>query len=167
MAPPAGRETEVVLWFVEQFALVLAGAGMPRMAARVFAYLLTDEADQCTAGELAAGLRMSPAAVSGAVRQLVQDGLVVRDREPGASADSYRLCDDVWQVMTERLDESMRRTEDLLAEGAGVLEAGQHDTTGVREALNFFRFCRAELPAVMQRWQERRNTMRAADGRAR
>jgi DNA-binding transcriptional regulator GbsR (MarR family) len=167
VAQPAGREPEVVLWFVEQFALVLAGAGMPRMAARVFAYLLTDEADQCTAGEFATGLRMSPAAVSGAVRQLVQDGLVIRDREPGASADSYRLCDDVWRVMTERLDDSMKRTENLLADGAAVLEAGQHDPTGVREALNFFRFCRAELPLVTQRWQEFRNTMRAAEGRAR
>lgn len=167
MVPATERQADAVLWFVEQFALVLASTGLSRMAARVFAYLLADEADQYTAGELAAGMRMSPAAVSGAVRQLVQDGLVVRDREPGASADSYRLRDDVWHVLTMRMDESMKRTEDLLAAGVDLLHAGQHDTTGVREALDFYRFLRAELPAVMKRWHDRRSTVRAAEDGAR
>ncbi len=63
--PKAG---DAVRWFVEQFAL-LADSGLPRMAARVFAYLLVGDSQKHTVGQIAAGLGMSPAAVSSAVRR--------------------------------------------------------------------------------------------------
>ena len=44
------QDRDDLLWFVEQFALLLTEAGMPRMAARVFAYVLAEDADEYTAG---------------------------------------------------------------------------------------------------------------------
>jgi hypothetical protein len=58
------------------------------MPARVVAYVLAEVSDRSTAGDIAAGLRVSPAAISGAVRYLVQAGLLGKEREPGVAATS-------------------------------------------------------------------------------
>ncbi|HEU0285555.1 MAG TPA: helix-turn-helix domain-containing protein, partial [Nocardioidaceae bacterium] len=73
-AADSADQDEAVLRFVERFALILVESGMPRMPSRVFAYFLADEAERYTARELATGLRVSPAAISGAVRYLIQAG---------------------------------------------------------------------------------------------
>jgi DNA-binding transcriptional regulator GbsR (MarR family) len=61
-----GRDEEAVRRFIERFALTMTEAGMPRMPSRVFAAILSAEDGRCTAAELAEGLGVSPAAVSGA-----------------------------------------------------------------------------------------------------
>ncbi|NEE30623.1 MarR family transcriptional regulator, partial [Streptomyces sp. SID7982] len=53
--------------FVERFAAQLVQAGMTRMPARVFAALLSSERGALTSAELSEQLKISPAAVSGAV----------------------------------------------------------------------------------------------------
>ena len=90
---------------------------MPRMAARVFAYALADDAERYTAAAFAEGLRVSPAAVSGAVRYLLDTRMIVKEHEPGTRATSYRIYeDDVWTaIMTARLP--------MLACGRTVAEA--------------------------------------------
>ena len=67
---------------------------MARMPARVFAAILTADDGRCTAAELAGTLGVSPAAVSGAVRYLMQLGLVRRERDPGERRDHYRISSD-------------------------------------------------------------------------
>ena len=62
--------------FVERFALTLLETGLPRMPARVFAALLIAPDARLTAAELAERLQVSPAAISGAVRYLVQVRMV-------------------------------------------------------------------------------------------
>lgn len=70
--------------FVERFAADMTEAGMQRMGARVFACLLASDDGALTSARLAERLRISPAAVSGAVRYLAQVRLVSREREPGS-----------------------------------------------------------------------------------
>ena len=82
MSATGDQERQALLRLVENFALVLRESGLPPMPARVLAYALADDADRYTASELASGLRVSPAAISGAVRTLVQFGLLRREREP-------------------------------------------------------------------------------------
>ena len=50
---------------VERLGQVLEKSGVPRMPARVFAYILADDRSVYTAAELAQGLHVSPAAISG------------------------------------------------------------------------------------------------------
>src|SRR5829696_8023053 len=73
------RDEEAVARFVERFALTFSEAGVPRMPARVFSALLVSDEGRRTASELAETLKVSPAAVSNAVRYLTQVGLVARD----------------------------------------------------------------------------------------
>ena len=70
--------------YIERFAAVLVAAGFPPMPARVFVALLITGSGRLSAAELAGILRISPAAVSGAVRYLIQLGLVHKERVPGS-----------------------------------------------------------------------------------
>ncbi|WP_232331731.1 GbsR/MarR family transcriptional regulator [Nocardia puris] len=151
------QQEEAVLRFVEQFALLLTESGMPRMSARVFAYVLADDADRYTAQELATGLRVSAAAISGAVRHLVQIGLLGREREPGARTDTYRVYDDdVWYAITMHRQEALDRSIRFLSDGVELLDHARPGGQRVRETLEYYRFMRAEVPDAMRRWQRRR-----------
>jgi DNA-binding MarR family transcriptional regulator len=150
--------------FVERFALLLAGSGMPRMAARVFACLLVVDSGQLTAGEIADQLRVSPAAVSGAVRYLVQVKMIERHREPGARADHYRLAGgDLWTEMLGARMAVMAGWEDAMADGAALVGPDTPAGTRLRENEAFFAFLRTEVPAMLARWREVRAAALSAD----
>jgi DNA-binding transcriptional regulator GbsR (MarR family) len=158
VAEPKGEDA--VRWFVERFALLLTDSGLPRMAARVFAYLVAGDGERYTVSQVAAGLGMSSAAVSGAVRQLSQAGLVVKDRVPGAAADCYAVYEDAWQVLVARNGAVIDRAVDVLAAGADQISQDTDSAgVGIREALEFFRFWRDELPGVMERWRRHRSVV--------
>src|SRR5919198_2906606 len=143
------------LRFVEQFALMLVEAGMPRMPSRVFAAVLAEDSGRLTAGEIAARLRVSPAAVSGAVRYLVQVRLLFRAREPGARSDHYYLSeDDPWYVAIYNRAEMLARWEESASRGASVLGSDRPAGVRLRETAEFFAFLREELPALLARWKD-------------
>lgn len=149
-----------LLRYVERFAQVLEESGVPRMPARVFAYVLAEDRDRYTAGELAEGLRVSPAAISGAVRYLVQVGLVSKDREPGRRSDLYRIDDrDVWSRIFLQRSELLTDYEKAAAEGVETLGPDTPGGRRMRESQEFFAFLRTELDAVMARWREHRSQL--------
>jgi DNA-binding transcriptional ArsR family regulator len=148
-----------VLRFVERFALVLAESGFPRMPARVFAYVLADDADRYTAAELSEGLGVSPAAISGAVRYLTGARLLAREREPGARSDVYRIYDDdVWGTIFRQRVPLLERYEQAAADGAAILPVESAGARRMRETQEFFRFLRLEEEKVMDRWSDHRCT---------
>jgi predicted transcriptional regulator len=147
--------------FVEHFAVLLDEAGMPRMPARAFAAILAEDSGRLTARELADRLGVSPAAVSGAVRYLVQAGMVSRGREPGARLDHYRLHDDLWYETYAHRGEMLRRWEQAMADGADALGRDSPAGRRLEETREFFAFLRDELPALMERWRARQPTRRA------
>jgi DNA-binding transcriptional regulator GbsR (MarR family) len=125
---------------VEQLGLMLAESGLPRMPARVFAYVLAEEADRYTARDLAEGLRVSPAAISGAVRYLVQVGLLDKGREPGARSDHYRIYDeDVWAAISLQRMPLLERWEQTVAEAAEQLPRHSRGRRRLRETQAFYR----------------------------
>jgi predicted transcriptional regulator len=143
--------------FVERFALTLLETGLPRMPARVFAALLIAPDARLTAAELAERLQVSPAAISGAVRYLIQVRMVARERDPGGRRDHYRIYDDFWYEATMHREEMLARwDEDLLS---GIEAVGGSDTeAGARldEMRRFFAFVRGEVPQLMAKWRELR-----------
>jgi DNA-binding MarR family transcriptional regulator len=155
---------EGVLRFVERFAMLLADAGMPRMAARVFALLLADDDARMTAGRLASTLRVSPAAVSGAVRYLTQAGLTERRRDPGARTDHYTLAGpDVWADMFEYRFALTTGWEQALAEGAALLGDDRPGGRRLRESQAFLAFLRHEMPGLLDRWRAEKQALVARE----
>ncbi len=148
--------------FVERFAAVLTQSGFPRMPARVFAALLATDSGRLTAAELAKLLRVSPAAISGAVRYLVQVNLASREAEPGSRREHYRVHSEVWYEAIARKDQVLDRCEQSLREGIDVV--GRDTPAGARiaETLAFFEFLQRELPALMEKWRAQKATIRSS-----
>src|SRR5215467_2079477 len=161
-AAPAQRDEAAVRRFIEDFAQALTEMGVPRMPARVFVALVTSDPGRLTAAELAATLHASPAAMSGAVRYLVQLGLIRREGEPGSRRPYYRVPDDVWGEIISIRNRAMARWTAVLREGVPVLGADTPAGVRIADSARFFEFVSAELPLVIDRWQDRKA---ARDGR--
>src|SRR5215211_3578904 len=74
----------------------LRGPRVPPMAGRVLFALMCAEEDALTAAQIGERLGIGPAAVSGAVRYLIQIQMLHRVPVPGSRRDRYRLPDDAW-----------------------------------------------------------------------
>ncbi|WP_256105987.1 GbsR/MarR family transcriptional regulator [Streptomyces sp. ODS05-4] len=155
----ADRDEEAVTRFTERFAAELAEAGMQRMAARVFAALLASDDASMTSAELAERLRVSPAAISGAVRYLGQVSMVSRERDPGSRRDRYRLHNELWYETFTRRDQVLVRWERTLREGVAGLGPDTPAGARVAETVAFFEFLQKELTSLIDRWREHRETL--------
>ena len=142
--------------YIERFAAVLVAAGFPPMPARVFVALVVSEDGRLTAADLAATLRISPAAVSGAVRYLIQVGLVHKERVPGSRRDYYRVPGNMWDDLLRMRDQVMSRWGALVREGIDLV--GPDTAAGARmaEQAAFLEFATREMADLLTRWEKYR-----------
>ena len=150
--------------YTERFSAVLVAAGFPPMPARVFVALLVADAGRLSAAELAGVLRISPAAVSGAVRYLIQLGLVHKERVPGSRRDYYRMPGNMWDDMIRMRDQVMGRWTALVREGIDLVGADTPAGTRMTEQAAFLEFATKELSRVLSRWQEYRGSEASSSG---
>ncbi|MFD7449340.1 GbsR/MarR family transcriptional regulator [Kitasatospora sp. NPDC059827] len=157
-APAPGRwhEYQAVADFVERFAAELVVAGMGRMPARIFSCLMAEESGVLTSAELSERLQISPAAVSGGMRYLIQVGLVAKEREPGSRRDRYRVLNDVWFESLTRRDELLLRWIGVLKEGEVTVGRGTVAGERLAESAAFFEFMIDELHGMLGRWRVHR-----------
>ena len=142
--------------YIERFTAVLVAAGLPPMPARVYVALLVTDSGRLSAAELARMLRISPAAVSGAVRYLILVGLVHKERVPGSRRDYYRLPGNMWDDLLKMRDQVMSRWSALAREGIELV--GPDTAAGARlcEQAAFLEFVSKELSEVLTRWEQHR-----------
>jgi DNA-binding transcriptional regulator GbsR (MarR family) len=147
------RDPDAVTQFIERFSSALVDAGVPHMPALVFVALLATDSGRLTADELATQLRVSRAAVSGAVKYLRQVGLVGRERQPGTRRHRYFLEDPTWYELVARREQILERW--ILATRSGAEALGPDTPAGARllESLRFFEFARDDLVAMLERWK--------------
>ena len=162
-SPAAGPE-DPLFGYMERFASVMVAAGMPPMPSRVFVALMVTDSGRLTAAELAGMLRISPAAVSGAVRYLIQLGLVHKERVPGSRRDCYRMPDDVWHDMLRLRDQVMTRWTALVREGIDLVGPGTPAGARLAENAAFFDFVAKELSGIQASLDEYRASGAAGAG---
>jgi len=142
--------------YIERFAAVLVAAGFPAMPARVFVALQVTDSGRLTAAELAGMLRISPAAVSGAVRYLIQVGLVHKERVPGSRRDYYRTPGNMWDDLLRMRDQVMSRWTALAREGIDLVGPDTPAGERLTEQAAFLEFVTKELSEVLARWEQYR-----------
>ena len=116
--------------FIERMGLMTEADGLPRIAGRIFGYLLLAPGE-CSLEDLAAALGVSRASVSNDARRLAQMGLLERRSRPGDRRDYYSLSPDAFRRSIEARIDSMRRFHGLIDEARGLVG----DTPGVQERL--------------------------------
>jgi predicted transcriptional regulator len=139
--------------YVERFAAAMVASGMPRMASRVFALLLSREDGSATSAELAGALQASPAAISAAVRYLIQLHLITKAHRPGERRDVYRLLSDHWYEMVGNREHELRQWARLSREGVNVVGVDTRAGARLEETARFFEFLINEMPIVLDRWR--------------
>jgi DNA-binding transcriptional regulator GbsR (MarR family) len=150
---------QTVLQFVERMALICEKEGMPRIAGRIFGYLLATDRT-FSLEELAEHLQASKASVSTNARMLEQFGMIQRVSVLGDRRDFYRVEDDPWERMLRVAQSRWRDMVNVFADAAEKLPepAGR---ARVSEAERFHRLLIGECEALIGRW----NDTRAAETR--
>jgi hypothetical protein len=126
--PPAdagayGRDPVAVRDFAERFAALMVQTGLPRMAARVLASLVTTDSGSLTAAELVGLLRVSPASVSKAIGYLEGLELVQRERDARQRHELYFIDDDVWLQTWLTSARTNAMLADTSRQGADIFDA--------------------------------------------
>jgi DNA-binding transcriptional regulator GbsR (MarR family) len=140
--------------FVERMGLMMEADGMPRIAGRIFGFLLV-HAGAYSLDDLAERLRVSKASVSTNARLLEQVGIVERTAAPGDRRDYYQVGDDAWERMlhvAQRKWESMRRVlRDAEQSLPGEMKVGR---ARLLEAERFHKLLQEESERLIARWRD-------------
>jgi DNA-binding transcriptional regulator GbsR (MarR family) len=144
---------------VERLGQTVESLGIPRMPARVFAFILADDQMAYTAAELARGLAVSPAAISGAVRYLTDTHMVVRERNPAGRGDLFRVRDgDIWGTIQAARLPTLDRIIEAIHEAAQLLPPGSAGRARVEETEDYFTFVREDARELDARWRSWRES---------
>jgi DNA-binding transcriptional regulator GbsR (MarR family) len=149
------RDEAGVRRFVENMAMLWADLGFPKMPARVLMAMMAAEEESLTASELGDRLDVSPAAISGAVRYLIQIGMIQRHPTPGVRHNSYSLTADAWYEVSMSKGGQYKRVADVAAEGIGALGDGEAGAR-IAEMRDFFEFMQVEMVGLLAKWKESR-----------
>ncbi len=140
--------------FVERMGLMMEADGLPRIAGRIFGFLLV-HAGAFSLDDLAERLRVSKASVSTNARLLEQVGIVERTAAPGDRRDYYQVGDDAWERMlhvAQRKWESMRRVlRDAERSVPAEMKVGR---ARLLEAERFHCLLHEESERLLVRWRE-------------
>ncbi|MEU6716210.1 helix-turn-helix domain-containing protein [Nonomuraea sp. NPDC046802] len=158
-APPLpdsghGRDPQAVKDFTESFTALLIQQGLPRMEARVLACLYITDSGALTAADLVQRLRVSPASVSNAVAFLEQQGMLSRERVPGARRERYVMDDELW---LRSVRTSLQMNDNLVTasqRGAEILGVATPAGARFESSAELLGLMSEALRQVMERWQQ-------------
>ena len=144
---------------IEEFGLLHEQMGGTRMTGRVSSWLLLCDPPVQSLTEIAEGLGVSKAAVSGAARLLLQGHLIERVGEPGQRGDFYRaLPADPDGVLPLDHVHTLHRLIERGLHTVADRDQSQSNYALMHDLLEFIAFIEAELPELLARWRERRAT---------
>ena len=107
--------------FIEQMGVMTEDEGFPRIAGRIFGYLLLEKGER-SLDEIAEALGVSRGSVSTDARRLAQMGLLERRSRPGDRRDYYMMAPSGVRRMIESRIQTIRRFHDLLVSAQSLPE---------------------------------------------
>jgi len=143
--------------FVEEVGVVFEKTGLPRMAGRMFGWLLISDPPYQSPAELAEVLMASKGSISTTARLLAQMGLVERYIIPGERHDHFQLSEDVLQkTIKHGIEDEIKMFRGLAEYGLKLMK----DEPSVRqEWLKQMRdryvFLEKAFPKTMERYEKR------------
>lgn len=145
---------DAVIDFIEQMGLVAEEDGLSRIAGRMIGYLLVDDRVH-SLDNIADQLQVSKGSVSTNARLLERFGIIERHSVPGDRRDYYRISNDPWMKVSERLQQRMWRTLQVFERGLEQIPAELVDTRRRLELWqSFYLFLLKDFENTIQRWEE-------------
>lgn len=151
--------------FVESVAGMLAASGLPRMAGRIWGYLLICEPMEQTGGDLATALHASRGSISGMVRLLEPAGLVRRSTRRGDRREWFSVPPgSVIAILESRhpITVAWRR---LAEDGLSLLADRPPEVRSrLTEVRDVYAYMERELPHMLARFKAEREQATADGG---
>ena len=137
--------------FIEEAARVL-GAGMPRMAGRMWAYLAICDPPEQTAAEIAQRLHASRGSVSGMARLLEQVGLVRRMTRPRDRREYFSIPPGGVHRLMESSFGRLRLSREVAEAGLALIaDRPAESQARLRDIRDLYAFFEREWPAILDR----------------
>jgi DNA-binding transcriptional regulator GbsR (MarR family) len=151
------RETEKQL-FAEEAGIVFEQTGLPRMAGRIFGWLLVADPPHQNVDQIGKALLASRGSISTTTRLLIQHGIVERLSMPGVRHDYFRLKMDAFDRMFRRgIEDEVKLFRQLAERGLGIVKDETSPTRKwLEEMRDLYVFLEKELPALRERWLKHR-----------
>jgi len=144
-------------YFAEDMGLMFEKVGFPRMAGRIFGWLLISDPPQQTSQDLAQELQASKGSISSMTRLLIQIGLIERTSIPGERRDYFQVKPNAWTQLAEQRLAQIAAFRRLAERGLSLLEdAPPSLKQRLQEMHDIHAFWEQELPQLNQRWERER-----------
>jgi len=147
--------------FVEDVGVVFEKTGLPRMAGRMFGWLLISDPLYQSPAELADVLLASKGSISTTVRLLSQVGLIERYIIPGERHNHFRLSEDALRKTIEHgLEDEIKMFRQLAENGLKLMK----DEPSVRkewleQMSDRYQFLGKAFTKLMERYDKRREKL--------
>lgn len=144
--------------FIEEVGVGFEQTGMPRMAGRVFGWLLIADPPHQSLAELAEVLTASKGSISTTTRLMVQIGLIERFVIPGVRHDYFRLHKEALQrIIKHGLEDEIEMLQCLSEHGLELLKGESSERRRwLEEMYDRYTFLEQEFPALMERYEKQR-----------
>ena len=144
--------------FVEEVGIVFEQTGLPRMAGRIFGWLLISDPPHQSTAELAEALMASKGSISTVTRLLIRIGLIERISLPGVRHDYFHLRSDAWKhAIRHGLEDEIKMFRQLAEHGLELMADKTPLTRKwLEEMRDIYAFLEREFPALLERWEQER-----------
>jgi DNA-binding transcriptional regulator GbsR (MarR family) len=144
--------------FIEEVGVVFEQTGLPRMAGRIFGWLLIAEPPYQSSSELAEVLMASKGSISTMIRLLTQIGLVERFIVPGERHDHFRLHKEALRrIIQHGLEDEIKMLKSLSEHGLVLLKGESSERRRwLEEMYQRYTFLEREFPSLLERYERKR-----------
>lgn len=145
--------------FVEEMGLMFELMGMPRMAGRIFGWLLISDPPQQSSSDLADGLQASKGSISSMTRLLIQIGLIERVGIPGDRRDYFQIKPHAWGQLMEQQISQVKMFRQLAERGLQLVQDEPPPLQDrLKEMHSIYTFWEQELPQMYDRWEQQQQS---------
>ena len=140
--------------FVEEVGIVFEQTGLPRMAGRIFGWLLVSDPPHQNAEQIGKALLASKGSISTSTRLLIQHNLIERVSLPGVRHDYFRIRSSAMGHMIERgIDEEVKMFRQITERGLKLVDRKNSQSKRILEEMHeLYLFMEHELPLLRERW---------------
>ena len=142
--------------FIEHVGIIFEDTGLPRMAGRIFGWLMIADPPHQSAGEITEVLMASKGSISTMTRLLIQNNFIERISLPGVRQDYFRLRPDAWRHMIRHgLEDEISMFRELTEHGLNLpIPKNAAARRQLREMHDVYVFLDKEFPALLTRWEQ-------------
>jgi DNA-binding transcriptional regulator GbsR (MarR family) len=140
--------------FIEEVGVVFEQTGLPRMAGRLFGWLLISDPPYQSPSELAEVLRASKGSISTSIRLLTQHGFIERYVIPGSRHDHFQLTEgSIKKLIQHGLEQEIKMFRALSERGLELTKAlTPKRKAWLKEMQGRYSYLEKAFPALLEKY---------------